>query len=593
MALSDTTTLEYNGIAFPVTTETINISFRPVMDAAGRGAKYTEYSLSVRTKFGGGTGSNANNQILPAMRTLLEQPGRALRYLNKGFGDISVNTGAVGAFRDVDWGPHPTVSSWKPIGNNACEFTWSVTFAISDCPSANYDGILSFTFARSESIDMYGYATRTFTGTLEIPRYREVGGYQASFNRTPDQYREQFSPTVPPGFRRVSSDVREDQAKKTLTVTYTDVEYTAPLPEGVVECSVSQSTSNVEPMAFIRFTSSIRASYTMTKGTPGSAALPLLADLLIDRVKTSESRLREKYKSGRVIPISLALTEPDAYGKQGLNATFSWTTVVGLRAVLTEGMWRPIPGTNEALWRKSMEATAWHPRGNLKAGFNPTDDVLISMCDQPSVAATGLRGFSRPTPTTLTNRKPSTSSLTNLPASLQKLLTPSPQTDGGYFRFDCSLTYEPVDQTVVHMPLPTGNTKSTVDNQPANFADIEAGRPALKRPLIQFRGSPLWYVRLVGAAVRAGIPIAPPELQRLNGVDCVRVSDGNRGDGLVCTQTDNEGFTVYRLDWNFRYVLASPPADDSMYPTDSSINGKSKLKVASLTGKKAPPLGGF
>ena len=575
--LPNGTTLQYNTVLFPVTTETTSVSVRPIQDAADRGLKYNQYSLTVKSLFGGGTSALSNNLMLPDVRRLLTQPGQTLVYTNKGFGDLNINTGAT--LRDVKWGPIPKMLSWKPLGNNACELTWAVDFAISDCPQADYDGLLTWVYNLQYSNDLHGYTTKTHSGSIEIPRWRQVAGYKASFDRTPDSFLEQITPAVPFGFRRESSVRNLDEAKTKLTFSFVDREMVNALPEGVVEAQISHTTQNSKSMAFVAWSSTISASYTMAKSYPRGGALKHFAAVVNDR----QNAVRRQYPSVTIVNTNLSLSEPDLHGQNSFSASCSWATTLTFQAALIAGLWQPVPGTDMAMWTKSMQATAWHPRGNTRQSHDQTDDVVVSICDpaMQTRTLTGGRG-NRPTLTSLTNGKtpggppaPASTSSPELDSLTNSQVTP----EGSWLAWRCDLVYEPVDQTVVHMPLPLRLQKSTLSNQPANVgADGgQSANPTVQRPTVQFRGDPLWYVRLVGFAFRAGFPIEPPRLLRLNGVDCVRVTDGNKGEGLKFAMTNQGGLQIYRLDWNLRYVLMDLPGSTnagttslkSMYPTDS------------------------
>ena len=295
-ALPDNTTLSYGSFTFPVTTET-KVDIQPVMDSANRSLKYNSYTLTARCRFGGGTSSAANNLTLPGILRALVQEGQTLLYLNKGLGDLRINTGADA--NDVVWGPTPKMVSWVPLGNNACDFTWRVEFHLSNCANPNYGGILSLVFSQSFSHDTHGYTTRTYSGTLEIPRWKSVSGYPASFDRTPDSYLERVIPAVPDGYRLVNATHSVDESKTRLSFSVTHEEMTNPLPVGIVEASVSHSTQNTNPPALVQWSSTLSAGYTVAKGVPGVS-----------------SALAERLTGGRYVDVTI---NRDAAARFGMN----------------------------------------------------------------------------------------------------------------------------------------------------------------------------------------------------------------------------------------------------------------------------------
>src|SRR5262245_2851537 len=173
----------YNGVTFGVRTETLGIECRPARDQAGRAISHIVHSISLKTTIAADPDSPLTpDEQLEGIRTRLQQDGGALKFVDKGFGNFTVNTaapGAEGEARDVAWGPKPQLLRWKPLGNNqAAEVTWTVEVAVPECfaPLGGTVRPMEACYRVQWSVDGGGYQRRTVTGYLLIPMTRHNPG---------------------------------------------------------------------------------------------------------------------------------------------------------------------------------------------------------------------------------------------------------------------------------------------------------------------------------------------------------------------------------------------------------------------------------
>jgi hypothetical protein len=108
----------------------------------------------------------------------LEEPGKTLRIVGYGMGDLYVNTidpNFKQYIQDLEYGPHTTDLKCRPVGwNKAWFIEWDFTTTINNCCSQGVDlndpthRIQEYTFSVNYSVNELGRETRTTAGRLII-----------------------------------------------------------------------------------------------------------------------------------------------------------------------------------------------------------------------------------------------------------------------------------------------------------------------------------------------------------------------------------------------------------------------------------------
>src|SRR5581483_718208 len=192
----------YNGVTFPVETQTLGIDGKAHYDPAGRTVTYMEWTVTLKSVWAAAPGDTIDATMTTLRRTLMT-PGGQFIYNAKGFGSLVVNAPLRVPQQDpadVAWGPKPQEFKWRPLGANlAAEVTWSVTVCVPECTTAAYLGkIAAGTYSVTFAVDPQGYTTRTVSGTLEIPMTRRTVE-DRSLPDTADSYFELVEPSIPTG----------------------------------------------------------------------------------------------------------------------------------------------------------------------------------------------------------------------------------------------------------------------------------------------------------------------------------------------------------------------------------------------------------
>jgi hypothetical protein len=536
-------TASYNGFTFPAETETLDISARPIPDAAKRTIVYVEYTLRLRAYILASPGNSIDLSLEAIRRQLLAQGG-ALVYSGRGFGDLQINTGTT---RDVLWGPVPAILSWKPKGGNkAAEIVWEVTFRIPECSGAVTSGLfpMEYSFRVNYTIDRSGYTSRTIFGHVSVPATRATQGGR-SLPYTVDQIREQIVPEIPSGFRRTTQTYTPNEAKTRLDFTITDEEMPPDVPPpGVIDVKASMTISLAKPPSFNRWQVTINASYEMARDQPRSRAFELFIALANDKV--------QKIRGGplaaqHMIPVAFTMQEP-LYDRQAavFSLSFLTTTSVG---ILTSGLWEPLPGSNWATWRASV-ARQLGPRGNADLRLGPADDVIVDLCAPQgrTLTAGGLPGQVR--------------QLTAVPINV-----PCPPAAESWLHFENAFSWEAEEGTATLRTLGPV-TPAAFTGSPGDTGFVPSG-PVGPVATIQNRTAPAYAVRITGEAMRVCHEIPEPTLRSVGGVE-VTPANG-KGDYFVSKAVANCGVPLFYARWSRRYVMPQLPGAFGTPPVPATL----------------------
>ncbi len=574
----------YNGVAFPVETDTVEASFQPIQDPSKRTTAYVVTSLTLKAYFG--KVSQAINGTVDATVTDLVQrlttQGGAFTYEDVGLGNLSVNLPGTSP-KDVIWGPTTKLLKIKAYGTQSCDVVWTVQVARPYCDNATFEKeIMSWSWKMSVAQDKAGSSRRVFSGHLEIPQTRRIVSDRRLYDSA-DAYLERVLPALVKGFRRQTTSRALDETKNKLDFEVTDEEMGVNYPPpGVVDVEVSHSVETVSGNTVwsCRWQGSIRGKYEMARGAPVTIAWQHFLLVLRDRLHTFQGQTFQVVGGGNpnnpngnvvtILPKTCSLAEKNAYDKT-TTATFTWSYhfFTSLANILTHsGLFREMPWSDWERWSFSLRNSTHHPRGSAKLKFDPAGDSIVDLCVRKN------------------ERILTTNPDIQINAMLRALRngTPvdPPPPGASWQEYVNFVKIEPHDNTVILKTMPTAPVN--LSSPPANIYTLSGGgaqqlgagaddTPAsqvgslsvypvgsVDGTIVQVGGRPQWVVWMVGRARRAGYPIPPPNLISVGGRRAIPQNQGNGfAHGLV---GNNFGVPMYAASWKLRYVLDGEPQGD-------------------------------
>src|SRR5262249_13268786 len=143
----------------------------------------------------------------------------------------------------------------------AADVTWKIAFCLDAC-SGQISGrkILEWCYKVDFVIDQSGYTRRTCAGHVVIPMTRRAPN-DGPLVDPAERLREQITPQLAIGFRRVSQTFPLSEDKRRLDFTIVDEQMPPNVPPpNVVIAEASHSVDN-EFRTFVRSMQTIRASY--------------------------------------------------------------------------------------------------------------------------------------------------------------------------------------------------------------------------------------------------------------------------------------------------------------------------------------------
>ena len=574
--------LTYNGITFPVYTETTGISGTPVYDASGRTVIYVVYNLTVRSiiSVSGIVDADVGDEM-DELRQALTKPGGELVYQNNGFGQFEINT----LKADVKWGPKPKMLSWKPKGTTqSVEITWQVEVAITECeqggtgiPLGSQRPPMEYCWKVNFAVDASGYTTKTVSGHVAIAQTRR-GVTDRTLSDHADRLRESIAPPCPVRFRPTSRNfsLSDDKCRLDFSFSFEQMPPNVP-PPGVIRVSATHSAETPN-LAMAIWTGTISATYEVAFNVPRKETMLLFLELVQDRLDQFR-KARQVVQAGDwaggllaaanlrgfIIPARLSISE-NIYDRESATFSLSYRTTLDKgslpRAVELLGFFRPVPNGDWNRWYQSMreQRSPLHPRGTAGLGFDASEDRLIDLClnlDQGvPLAAPSEFSIELGPPNAPGNDLSAEDVFRKINGFGEQL-----QPEQSWLDIKQALRVETTDNVQEQRLLPTAPVQ---DVRPQQFrpedilGGIRLGPVDAPASVIQRRGKPTVAVILEGQGIRAGYAISPPTLNSIGGVEAIPAN--REGQEFFVSQVATESlYPICVARWRLRWLLPEMP----------------------------------
>jgi len=542
-SLTNNTVASYNEYTFPVETITQGVSIKPIMDSSGRTTTHNVYTIKLKATIGEG---DEQALTLEEIRSCLTRSGGELIYEGNGFGDISINTAT--GLKDLVWGPRPTMLEWRPLGGGqAADIIWQVEFAQVDCSGTHNAGVLEANYKLSFDVDYAGYTTRTHTGFVRIAQSKQ-GAYSGELKESAESYVDKFLPPTITGFQRESVRRDLDESKCRCDFTVIDKRLSAAYPPGVARMTASHTLANQDQRKFVRWQSTITASYEMVLGYTKSNAYKYFIELVLDRQKGEREQLTRDYGGASLFLLSWSMGEPQIFGRESAAFTCVYAWLLDrnkiLRGFPTGGLWRPVPNTDFNKWAQSVSLI--QPRGVDGLRHSPQEDVIVDLCLGSSNRSNGSNQAARQR----ANERRADSIFRELQ---KKLSIPEEISEAAsWLGYECFVVVEPDDHAIEHVPLLSQEfTPLAGSGAKGGLAGPTSSPPNL----VQYSAARTYVVRLVGRALRVGYQVPQPILESYGGKPVMPANGPEHksfwAEGLV-------GYTthpIYAAQWDLRWVV--------------------------------------
>lgn len=498
-------TLSYGSYTF---TALRNVQFRyePRYDSAGRTVVAIDCYLSVTGKVHGSDASSstrARTQTrMDSVVAALSRAGSTLIISDIGLGS-AINTSRFGTTPEIDLGPTPTLIACTPWGGDLCwNVVWECKFTIPPkCASTATAGqTLSFNFDVSYSTNEEGLLSRLIQGEIGIVQFRT--GTKIAAN--PEAAYDKISFKCPDLFRPVTFQRRIDRRRNKVEFTVVHEEMTGDgFPQGIIEADIDYDLEN-RPPGFLQWMGSLSGSMKVAPGVSKSVAADKFFIIMFDVAAKLKATAGAK---GIVIPERLRIGSK-LFGRTS-RFSVQWRMTACLHEILAKsGLWSPVPGSNYAQWRASMEALGvFGTRGVAGLKFNSNDDVIVDMCDAPAKFNLGNDSGARANP--------------YQPTEL-KLTCPEVTKENSYLDFRNSIQGVQSQNAIIHRIMQVWNSpgfSGTGDGVVSPFPSFSgSGNDSAKDHVVQFEGKTDDYVLMVGRSLRLKYAPEIPALRTVAGV---------------------------------------------------------------------------
>lgn len=560
-------TISYNGYSnFSAYTKTLSLTCTPLKDFTGRTIKGNEFRLRIRSVF---TGVGAAAEVQKA-RQALSKNGGVLIVTGLASGDIYVNTNGK---TDSDFGPWCEDITFDPTygSNLATLVEFTLRWQVPDCLDATYKyRVMEYGFTVDVQIDDLGYTTRVINLTVRIPNNRETPG--ALFPQDSiDSYVEAVTPALSPGYRRTYGSRVYNESRSELRWQITDSQLRGPAPPpGVVrhDGGMSFESNGVQGVAWngrIWYWAEVSAGGDVADAIK---AFQLFLKYRFDRMSAMTAATGAKPS---LVPLSWSVSEPSIEDRKvEFNLTFFVATT--LTELLTKsGMWTKTVGFGDwKKWSKSLEKTAFSPRGFANYMLTIDDDKIVDLCAVSGQAVGAGAGVDDK----------------RLNGGIFDPQLPKPDKDNSWVFYTNTIYEEQNSGTVSMVTLPKKALDDTTDRKgtsnaitnpldglggggggaigggiqfipPPGGTGVIVNQPVDKGKTTARRvRRPQQFVIMEGRAMRVNFPIPEPVLETVNGVKLIPCNRADRGEGFKTKSVfNNQRDVFYTATWKLRYAV--------------------------------------
>lgn len=583
----------YNGFTFPAPFNA-EVSAQPRRDSANRVTKFVTYTITIRATIvpddaPTSTAGALVDDNLENIRCRLLKSGGSLRFIGQGFGtDFVVNdtstytdpssSGSVQSYKvDVEFGPHPQLLLWRPVGSNrAVEIVWTVQVTIPECcgqDSANVvDKIVEHSYTATWDITDEGVTTRIIKGRYEIPGLRSsyatgLTGLSTQLARIADQswdFIYSKFPTLVNFHREHNRSISSDKKSMEYTIIDTEIASDNPFFPYLVKISAQHRVSLSILTAATQWENNLSAQITLAPRAPRALAWIAFRSIIKQRFDRGKNKtlLRNGESlavqgSALLMPLAFTLQE-DLYSRE-FSFSFDWWFQADITKVFEgSGLFTAISttagvgGAAWVAWKISMAEVAYKARSNAEMGLLPSDDIIITACDTPNV--------------------PEVNSLSYVYTLADQLITEqcepvTPEQSYISYRTFSEVLLSPnvlQHRKVKDMPNTSANAGSLAapydTEMKVNGYLAEVPTDADKH-VMQVRGPSLVRIRIQGVAVRVKFKIPIPKIATIGGKPATIISTTDRQAVIGKTLC---GDPIYKAHWQLIIATDSLPTGDLM-----------------------------
>jgi hypothetical protein len=390
-AIKDTTdfgTISYNGIAFGVFRENMQIRCEPVYDDADRSVKWLKYKLLIHTIIYSDDNTVGNTQgTMEGLQLALNEPGKTLTIQDVGFDTIHGVTSVTGdatRAQDIMWGVKPRVLEMRPVGGVlAWEVIWECEFNINRYSTS---GFLAFNYDCVYDVDDEGLTTRVINGYAEVPGVLAGDGISALFNV--DSQWDYITVGIPYGFQRVRNTHKINASKMRIDFTVIDRELSGEaFPTGIIKNDLTFSLQNAAERGFGAWVGSVSGSMTVAPGYQPSLAVPKFFAILYAKIGSMNALMANRPQPGAVVPITLAISHKLFSRETSFSCSFLISRC--LEEVLQgTGMYDKNPDSDYNQWMASL-SQVFSNRGVAGLRYQTAGDTIISRTNQRATVNIG------------------------------------------------------------------------------------------------------------------------------------------------------------------------------------------------------------
>ncbi len=302
--------------------------------------------------------------------------------------------------------------------------------------------------------------------------------------------------------------------------------------------------------SFVRFNNTISGSITVAPNQSKSLAFTKFMVFVDGRIGNARTA-----KLG-IVRQRLSVREEVMTNTTHFNWSYWTTGSTGMKVqdmLAGTGLWQPMPNTDFAQWKASMDLVAWRAGGVRQVQNKAGDDIIIDLCLQGQIPKPNQPG-------------PGQNPQQNKPQVKQ---LPPPPPGANWLWYECDMAIEEIDRVIIHKPL---NTKPqpkppAVDatGPPGKWDKLNIDQDTAVKTTTpdkeQRVSAPTWYIYLFGWALRVTEKIPTPRITAINpagGGAPVKVTQKYAWTSQKqLYQEDNN--PVYYAQWYIQYECLQDP----------------------------------